>query len=148
MSSLLSTSSSNSRKKYDVFLSFRGDDTRKNFTDHLYGALNRSGIVTFRDDPKLEASEEIAPELFKAIQKSWCSVIVFSENYAFSGWCLEELAEIVKQKNDKAHKVFPIFYDGDPSDLRKQKGKLKKPSPNTKKDTRKIKTRFKSGEML
>ncbi|KAL1146111.1 hypothetical protein V6Z11_A11G348900 [Gossypium hirsutum] len=125
MSSLLSTSSSNSRKKYDVFLSFRGDDTRKNFTDHLYGALNRSGIVTFRDDPKLEASEEIAPELFKAIQKSWCSVIVFSENYAFSGWCLEELAEIVKQKNDKAHKVFPIFYDGDPSDLRKQKGKYK-----------------------
>ncbi|TYI03635.1 hypothetical protein ES332_A11G353600v1 [Gossypium tomentosum] len=143
MSSLLSTSSSNSRKKYDVFLSFRGDDTRKNFTAHLYGALNRSGIVTFRDDPKLEASEEIAPELFKAIQKSWCSVIVFSENYAFSGWCLEDLAEIVKQKNDKAHKVFPIFYDGDPSDLRKQKGKLKKPSPNTKKDTRKIKTRFK-----
>ncbi|TXG74756.1 hypothetical protein ES288_1Z013600v1 [Gossypium darwinii] len=61
MSSLLSTSSSNFRKKYDVFLSFRGDDTRKNFTDHLYSALNRSGIVTFRDDPKLEANEEIAP---------------------------------------------------------------------------------------
>ncbi|KAG8479612.1 hypothetical protein CXB51_029453 [Gossypium anomalum] len=100
------------------------DDTRKNFTDHLYDALNRSGIVTFRDDPQLEAGEEIAPELFKAIQKSWCSLIVFSENYAFSGWCLEELAEIVKQKNEKAHKVFPIFYDGDPSDLRKQKGKV------------------------
>ncbi|KAH1084123.1 hypothetical protein J1N35_023884 [Gossypium stocksii] len=124
MSSLLSTSSSISRKKYDVFLSFRGEDTRKNFTDHLYDALNRSGIVTFRDDPKLEAGVEIAPELFKAIQQSWCSVIVFSETYALSGWCLEELAEIVKQKNDKAHKVFPIFYHVDPSDLRKQKGKV------------------------
>ncbi|KAG8479610.1 hypothetical protein CXB51_029445 [Gossypium anomalum] len=124
MSSLLSTSSSISRKKYDVFLSFRGEDTRKNFTDHLYDALNRTGIVTFRDDPKLEAGEEIAPELFNAIQQSWCSVIVFSETYAFSGWCLEELAEIVKQKNDKAHKVFPIFYHVDPSDLRKQKGKV------------------------
>ncbi|KAG4123178.1 hypothetical protein ERO13_D11G310420v2 [Gossypium hirsutum] len=104
MSSLLSTSSSISRKKYDVFLSFRGEDTRKNFTDHLYDALNRNGIVTFRDDPKLEAGEEIAPELFNAIQQSWCSVIVFSETYAFSGWCLEELAEIVKQKNDKETK--------------------------------------------
>ncbi|KAK5787034.1 hypothetical protein PVK06_041685 [Gossypium arboreum] len=124
MSSLLSTSSSISRKKYDVFLSFRGEDTRKNFTDHLYNALNRNGIVTFRDDPKLEAGEEIAPELFKAIQQSWCSVIVFSETYAFSGWCLEELAEIVKQKNDKGHKVFPIFYHVDPFDLRKQKGKV------------------------
>ncbi|TYJ12237.1 hypothetical protein E1A91_A11G335700v1 [Gossypium mustelinum] len=111
MSSLLSTSSSISRKKYDVFLSFRGEDTRNNFTDHLYNALNRNGIVTFRDDPKLEAGEEIAPELFKAIQQSWCSVI-------------EELAEIVKQKNDKGHKVFPIFYHVDPSDLRKQKGKV------------------------
>ncbi|XP_016754372.1 disease resistance protein RUN1-like [Gossypium hirsutum] len=124
MSSLLSTSSSISRKKYDVFLSFRGEDTRNNFTDHLYNALDRNGIVTFRDDPKLEAGEEIAPELFKAIQQSWCSVIVFSETYAFSGWCLEELAEIVKQKNDKGHKVFPIFYHVDPSDLRKQKGKV------------------------
>ncbi|TYG96217.1 hypothetical protein ES288_A11G331100v1 [Gossypium darwinii] len=124
MLSLPSTSSSISRKKYDVFLSFRGEDTRKNFTDHLYHALKRSGIITFKDDPKLEAGEEIAPDLFKAIQQSWCSVIVFSESYASSGWCLDELSEIVKQKNDKGCKVFPVFYDVDPSDLRKQKGKV------------------------
>ncbi|KAB2006492.1 hypothetical protein ES319_D11G349500v1 [Gossypium barbadense] len=124
MLSLPSTSSSISRKKYDVFLSFRGEDTRNNFTDHLYDALSRSGIVTFRDDPKLEAGEEITPELFKAIQQSWCSVIVFSQTYAFSSWCLEELAEIVKQHNNDGHKVFPIFYHVGPSDLRKQKEKV------------------------
>ncbi|XVF70263.1 hypothetical protein PTKIN_Ptkin11bG0147000 [Pterospermum kingtungense] len=90
-----SSSSSLSRKKYDVFLSFRGQ-TRKNFTDHLYAALNRSGIITFRDDPKIEAGEGIALELFKPIQESWCSLIIFSETYAYSGWCLDELAEIVK----------------------------------------------------
>ncbi|PPD70515.1 hypothetical protein GOBAR_DD32615 [Gossypium barbadense] len=121
---LPSSSSSISRKKYDVFLSFRGEDTRKNFTDHLYDALMRNGIHTFRDDPKLEAGEEIAPELFKAIQQSWCSIIIFSETYAFSSWCLEELAEIVKHKNEKRQEVFPIFYNVDPSDLRKQKGKV------------------------
>ncbi|PPR84885.1 hypothetical protein GOBAR_AA35831 [Gossypium barbadense] len=104
--------------------SSRGEDTRNNFTDHLYDALKRSGIVTFRDDPKLEAGEEIAPELFNAIQQSWCSVIVFSETYAFSGWCLEELSEIIQQKNVNGHKVFPIFYHVDPSDLRKQKEKF------------------------
>ncbi|KAK8698597.1 hypothetical protein V6N13_114709 [Hibiscus sabdariffa] len=124
MSSTPSTSSSISRKKYDVFLSFRGEDTRKNFTDHLYNALNRSGIVTFRDDSKLDVGVEIPPQLFRAIQQSWCSVIVFSRTYAFSSWCLEELAEIVKQKNEKGHKVFPVFYDVDPSDLRKQKEKI------------------------
>ncbi|TYG96426.1 hypothetical protein ES288_A11G349700v1 [Gossypium darwinii] len=124
MLSLPSTSSPISRKKYDVFMSFRGEDTRKNFTGHLYDALKSSGIVTFRDDPKLEAGEEIAPELSKAIQQSWCSVIIFSKTYAFSGWCLEELAEIVQQKNADGHKVFPIFYDVDPSDLRNQKEKV------------------------
>ncbi|KAE8664423.1 Cullin-associated and neddylation dissociated [Hibiscus syriacus] len=124
MSSLPSTSSSIPTRKYDVFLSFRGEDTRNNFTDHLYDALKRSGIVTFRDDPKLVAGEEIAPELFRAIRQSWCSVIVFSETYVFSGWCLEELAEIVKQKNEKGHKVFPVFYNVEPSSFRKQKEKV------------------------
>ncbi|KAK8272765.1 hypothetical protein V6Z11_D11G357600 [Gossypium hirsutum] len=101
MLSLPSTPLSISKKKYDVFLSFRGEDTRNNFTDHLYNALKRRGIVTFRDDPKLEAGEEIAPELFKTIQQSWCSIIVFSKTYAFSSWCLEELAEI-KGKAEEA----------------------------------------------
>ncbi|XVF70282.1 hypothetical protein PTKIN_Ptkin11bG0148600 [Pterospermum kingtungense] len=118
-----SSSSSFSPKKYDVFLSFRGE-TRKNFTDHLCAALNRGGIITFRDDLKLEAGERIRPGLLKAIQESWCSVIVFSETYASSSWCLDELAEIVKQKNERGHKVFPIFYDVDPSDLRKQTGRV------------------------
>ncbi|XVF78442.1 hypothetical protein PTKIN_Ptkin14bG0133500 [Pterospermum kingtungense] len=125
LSSSSSSLSSIYRKKYDVFLSFRGEDTRKNFTDHLYAALKRIGIVTFMDEPKLEPGEEIAPELFQAIQESWCSVIVFSETYAFSSWCLEELAEIVKQRKERGHKVFPIFYEVDPSDLRKQSGKVR-----------------------
>ncbi|XVF77475.1 hypothetical protein PTKIN_Ptkin14bG0047000 [Pterospermum kingtungense] len=131
MASLRSSSSSSpsssciSGHKYDVFLSFRGEDTRKKFTDHLYAALRRKGIVTFRDDPDLKRGEEIAPELLKAIQESWCSVIVLSETYAFSGWCLEELAEIVKQKKERGLKVFPIFYEVDPSHLRKQTEKVK-----------------------
>ncbi|XVF70306.1 hypothetical protein PTKIN_Ptkin11bG0151000 [Pterospermum kingtungense] len=118
-----SSSSSFSRKNYDVFLSFRGV-TRKNFTDHLCAALNRRGIITFRDDLKLEAGEGIRPGLLKAIQKSWCLVIVFSETYASSSWCLDELAEIIKGKNERRLKVFPIFYDMDPSDLRKQTGRV------------------------
>ncbi|RVW26253.1 hypothetical protein CK203_108872 [Vitis vinifera] len=33
------SSTSSNPRSYDVFLSFRGDDTRKNFTDHLYTSL-------------------------------------------------------------------------------------------------------------
>uniref|UniRef100_F6H978 ADP-ribosyl cyclase/cyclic ADP-ribose hydrolase n=1 Tax=Vitis vinifera TaxID=29760 RepID=F6H978_VITVI len=54
---------------YDVFLSFRGEDTRYNFTDHLNQALVRRGIRTFRDD-KIRRGEEVAPELLKVIEES------------------------------------------------------------------------------
>ena len=120
----LPSSSSISGQKYDVFLSFRGEDTRQKFTDHLCAALERKGIVPFKDDLQLEAGEEIAPELSKAIQESWCSVIVFSKTYAFSSWCLNELVQIVQQRNKRGHKIFPIFYDVDPSDLRQQTGRV------------------------
>ncbi|KAK8272768.1 hypothetical protein V6Z12_D11G358000 [Gossypium hirsutum] len=80
--SLASIHSSISRKQYDVFLSFRGEDTRWNFTDHLYHALRRSGIVTFKDDLKLEAGEEIRPGILKAVQQSWCSKGKVDEAFA------------------------------------------------------------------
>jgi hypothetical protein len=52
-----------------VFLSFRGADTRKNFTDHLYKALVDAGIHTFRDDDEIRIGENIELELQKAIQQ-------------------------------------------------------------------------------
>ena len=79
-----STSSSRHRWNYDVFLSFRGEDTRKNFTDHLYTALIQAGIHTFRDDNELPRGEEISPQLVKAIEGSRISIVVFSKHYASS----------------------------------------------------------------
>lgn len=112
--------------RYDVFLSFRGEDTRKTFTDHLYAALLRKGIRTFQDDRKLQRGESIAAGISKAIQQSKSSLIVFSRNYAFSSWCLEELVQIVECKHKSGHRIFPIFYDVDPSAVRKQTGSFRK----------------------
>ncbi|KAM7469669.1 hypothetical protein LguiA_007852 [Lonicera macranthoides] len=112
------------RWKYDVFLSFRGEDTRKSFVDHLYSALVRSGIYTFKDDERLETGESISPTLLKAIEESSFAVIVFSKNYASSRWCLDELVKIMEcsRKSPKGQTVIPIFYDVEPSDVRKQEG--------------------------
>ena len=115
------SSPSMGRCLYDVFLSFRGEDTRDNFTDHLYTDLVRSGITTFRDD-KLKRGEEIQPELLKAIEESRSSIVVFSQNYADSRWCLEELAKIMECRKEYGQIVLPIFYHVDPSDIRKQRG--------------------------
>ncbi|BFG21528.1 hypothetical protein CerSpe_078020 [Prunus speciosa] len=123
------TSSSNTSPycRYHVFLSFRGEDTRKNFTDHLYTALVNAGFCTFRDDDELERGEDIKRELQKAIKHSRTSVIVFSEEYASSRWCLDELVMILERKRTSAdHVVLPVFYNVDPSDVRKQTGSLAK----------------------
>lgn len=109
--------------KYDVFLSFRGEDTRNNFTDHLHAALIRNGFVAFKDDETLERGNEISSELSKAIEESNVSIVILSKNYASSPWCLDELAKIVECGNKrKDRKVFAVFYGVDPADVRKQKG--------------------------
>ncbi|KAJ6978648.1 TMV resistance protein N [Populus alba x Populus x berolinensis] len=117
-----SYSSRFSNYKYQVFLSFRGEDTGKNFTDHLYKALVDAGIHTFRDDNEIRRGENIYFELQKAIQESKISIIVFSKNYASSRWCLDELVMIMERRRTTGSIVFPVFYDVLPSEVRNQTG--------------------------
>ncbi|XP_042492953.1 TMV resistance protein N-like [Macadamia integrifolia] len=121
-------SSSTSRWKYDVFLSFRGQDTRTNFTDVLFNWLDRDRILTFKDDVELNKGENISSELMAAINGSRIAIIIFSENYASSSWCLDELVKIFDCKKDgQLQKVLPVFYKVDPSDVRHQRNSYGKP---------------------
>nr|7VU8_B Chain B, Flax rust resistance protein [Linum usitatissimum]7X5K_A Chain A, Flax rust resistance protein [Linum usitatissimum]7X5K_C Chain C, Flax rust resistance protein [Linum usitatissimum]7X5K_D Chain D, Flax rust resistance protein [Linum usitatissimum]7X5K_F Chain F, Flax rust resistance protein [Linum usitatissimum]7X5K_G Chain G, Flax rust resistance protein [Linum usitatissimum]7X5K_H Chain H, Flax rust resistance protein [Linum usitatissimum]7X5K_I Chain I, Flax rust resistance p len=113
--------------EYDVFLSFRGPDTRKQFTDFLYHFLCYYKIHTFRDDDELRKGKEIGPNLLRAIDQSKIYVPIISSGYADSKWCLMELAEIVRrQEEDPRRIILPIFYMVDPSDVRHQTGCYKK----------------------
>ena len=123
-SSLPSSSSSTSgcNYEYEVFLSFRGAETRKTFTDNLYTALNQKSIYTYRDDEQLERGTFINEELSKAIKESRFAIVFLSNDYASSMWCLTELAEIVECMEMKKLTVLPVFHYVDPSDVRNQKG--------------------------
>ncbi|KAI9114186.1 hypothetical protein K1719_014836 [Acacia pycnantha] len=120
------SSSSAKRWKYHVFLSFRGEDTRKSFTDHLFHALQRKGIIAFRDDEELEKGHFIKPSLLEAIEESLYAIVVISANYASSAWCLDELLKILHSKKQIGLLVFPIFYGVDPSNIRHQTGNFGK----------------------
>ena len=109
-------------RSFDVFLSFRDEDTRFDFVSHLYNALSFQGIHTFIDND-LERGEDISAELLKTIENSTLSIIVFSENYASSAWCLDELVKIIECRENN-QLVLPIFYKVDPSEVRKQQGKF------------------------
>ncbi|XP_025642628.1 disease resistance protein Roq1 isoform X1 [Arachis hypogaea] len=110
---------------YDVFLSFRGEDTRHGFTGHLYDALCRKGLNTFIDDENLRTGETIRPQLLHSIEASKISIIVFSTNYAASTWCLDELVQILRCHRERNQLVFPVFYKVEPSDVRHQRNTYK-----------------------
>ncbi|KAG6676256.1 hypothetical protein I3842_15G143500 [Carya illinoinensis] len=103
------SSSLTSQRNYDVFLSFYGEDTRNGFTSHLYHALDRDGIKTYKDDVELRRGEEISPALFEAIEESKISIV-----------CLDELMKILDCKKSKQQKVLPVFYKVEPSTVRHQ----------------------------
>ena len=103
------SSSSTSQCSYDVFLSFRGEDTRYRFTGHLYHALKEKCIETFIDDDGLERGKEITPALLKTIEKSKVAIVILSINYPSSTFCLEELVKILECMKQKGQIVLPIF---------------------------------------
>ncbi|XP_062082986.1 TMV resistance protein N-like isoform X2 [Humulus lupulus] len=109
--------------KYDVFISFRGEDTRNNFTSHLHKALLLKNLQVYMDE-RLESGDEISSALLTAIQDSKLSVIVFSENYASSRWCLNELVHILRCKERYGQIVVPMFYHVRPCDIRNKQGIL------------------------
>ncbi|POO04165.1 TIR domain containing protein [Trema orientale] len=119
-SSSSSSSSNSTWKKYHVFISFRGEDTRKTFTSHLYHAFSVKKINAYIDEESLKKGDNISPSLLKAIEESMISVIILSENYASSRWCLDELNQTLRCNETHNQIVVPIFYGVDPSDVRKQ----------------------------
>ncbi|MCH97529.1 resistance protein [Trifolium medium] len=107
---------------YDVFLNFRGTDTRYGFTGNLYKALCDGGVRTFIDNRELHEGDEITPSLIKAIEDSRILILVFSIDYASSSFCLDELVHIIHHFKEKGCLILPVFYDVEPSHVRHQTG--------------------------
>jgi hypothetical protein len=126
-------SSPESRYTYQVFLSFRGPDTRCSFTDHLYKAL--SHLQIFRDHEEIERGNNIMLELEFAVKNSEMSVIVFSENYVASNACLQEVSAILEHSKNYGHKILPIFYRIEPADMKKKARELAANSTDGRKIT-------------
>ncbi|KAL3721862.1 hypothetical protein ACJRO7_034238 [Eucalyptus globulus] len=113
-----------SGSEYQVFLSFRGPDTRSGFTDCLYHSLSDAGICVFRDDEELRVGERIDGALQRAIDNSRIYIPIFSPTYASSKWCLRELTQIMgnTSKTNGNKEILPIFFNVQPKDLKMENG--------------------------
>ncbi|CAN6446293.1 unnamed protein product [Victoria cruziana] len=99
--------------EYDVFLSFRGKDTGKGFTGHLYARLKDHGISAFIDSEHLSKGQDIM-ELMNYIQRSKIFMAILSKGYAESTWCLREVTMMV----ECGRLIIPVFLDVEPSAVR------------------------------
>ncbi|CDY51851.1 BnaA03g56180D [Brassica napus] len=106
---------------HHVFPSFRGEDVRKDFLSHIQMEFERKGITPFIDN-EIKRGDDIGPELIRAIRGSKIAIILLSRNYASSKWCLDELVEIMKCREELGQTVMAIFYKVDPSDVKKLAG--------------------------
>lgn len=80
--------------------------------------------MAFRDyhHQDLQRGKCIKLEILRAIEQSRLVLVIFSKNYASSTWCLEEVAKAVECKDINEGSVIPIFYEVNPSDIRKLRG--------------------------
>ncbi|XP_038701585.1 disease resistance-like protein DSC1 isoform X1 [Tripterygium wilfordii] len=115
------SSTTPAEKKYDVFISFKGADTRDNILSHLHAALCRAKVETFIDND-LRRGDDVSEALLRTIEESKMSIVIFSKNYAASRWCLDELLKIMECNEKNALIVIPVFFKVDPSHVRKQSG--------------------------
>ena len=111
---------------YHVLLICKAEDTCETFAYHLHTALMQSGISTFRNGGELDKGENFESELQRGIKESRISIIIFSKDYASSKWCLDELVNILERKKTTGHMILPVFYDVNPSEVRKQAGSYAK----------------------
>ncbi|XP_056851813.1 disease resistance protein TAO1-like isoform X2 [Raphanus sativus] len=125
-----SPSSSSHVWLHDVFPSFRGEDVRDNFLSHIKKEFERK-TITFFNDNGIKRGESIGPELIQGIRGSKIAIVLLSTNYASSKWCLEELVEIMKCREELGQTVIAIFYKVDPSHVKKLTGDFGKVFRNT-----------------
>ncbi|XP_039172494.1 disease resistance protein RUN1-like [Eucalyptus grandis] len=110
--------SSNMKRNYHVFLGFGGRMSAK-ASSVISAALDQKGISTFVDSEELRKGEEISSVLMRAIEESHVVIIIFSEHYASSWWCLEELLKFMECKEKNGLIVFLVFYKVEPREVRK-----------------------------
>ncbi|CAN1246359.1 Disease resistance protein RPV1 [Linum grandiflorum] len=103
--------------EYDVFVCFRGEDTRDNITSQLAGRLREHGLRVFTDD-RFERTEPI-DNLFSIIAMS---VVIFSKDFAESSYCLDEVATIAGIMRNLGHRVLPVFYKVKPENVSDDSG--------------------------
>ncbi|KAG0626223.1 hypothetical protein M758_2G112100 [Ceratodon purpureus] len=81
---------------YDVFMSHRGPDTKTGFVGFLYEGLEAAGLRPFLDCESIDKGQTSWACIEHAIKTTPIALVIFSESFAQSEWCLKELHLLLK----------------------------------------------------
>ncbi|KAL6316977.1 hypothetical protein AAG906_024516 [Vitis piasezkii] len=133
ISTLQASSSTPNPHSYDVFLSFRGEDTARILliifiTLWLHMAFTPSEMM--KNLRKERASNRVCLELSK--DRRFYNY--FLRKLCYLKWCLNELVNIIEHTALENNKVIPVFYHVKPSDVGHQSGSFEDAFFNHEKD--------------
>ena len=111
---LMSSCGADGFEKYDVFLSHRGPNTKRGFVGFLSKGLKDAGLRPFLDCEAIDKGQHGWTRIDHAIKTTPVAVVIFSESFAESEWCLKELHAMLETPGVQ---VLPVFYKVRPCDL-------------------------------
>ena len=71
----------------------------------------------FLDQTELPASRDLGESLKEALLNSDYLIVILSEHFKESTWCLQEIIEFKKAHGGKIDKILPVLVSGDPKDV-------------------------------
>lgn len=105
-----------------LFVSFRGNELRNGFVSHVVKALEDARVNVFIDTHELKGRS--LENLFKRIDDSKIALVIFSDRFSESEWCLNEVARIDKRVKGGKLRVIPVFYRVNTTDVKSFTGKF------------------------
>jgi hypothetical protein len=91
-------------RKYDVFISHCGKDSKRNFAIGLKTELERAGLPCFLDERDLRLGDPAPETILAAMQTAKFGVVVLTEGFFRREWCLKELETFLEWGN-----CIPVF---------------------------------------
>lgn len=115
----------NKEKTYDAFISYRhlkmDEQMARSIQFMLETYRQPKGIAVgkkiqriFRDKTELPTSKDLDDAIKEALADSEFLIVILSEHFQESDWCMEELKTFIQLHDGKTSHILPVLLSGDP----------------------------------
>lgn len=99
-----------------VFINHSGPNVYMTLASLIDNRLKICGLRIFQDNKEIHTGDTLSTSILSAIRTASLHVVIFSQCYAESRQCLDELTWIFR--SSPRSKIIPVFCDVEPADLR------------------------------